>query len=106
MQQRKKPWWMFGAEWEMLNNGNWELVHDGQKNPLQFEFPPEDVKCFTRKYRYIKPSGWHGVIRSITWQYDLREGWRDIAKIELVFEDSRHRKSKEVLDLSEHRGRV
>lgn len=27
------------------------LIHDGQRNPGQFNLPPEEVKFFTRKYR-------------------------------------------------------
>ena len=28
------------------------LIHDGQRNPGQFKLPPEEVKCFVRKYRW------------------------------------------------------
>lgn len=28
------------------------LIHDGQRNPEQFSLPPEEVKCFIRKYRW------------------------------------------------------
>lgn len=27
------------------------LIHDGQRNPGQFNLPPEEIRCFTRKYR-------------------------------------------------------
>ena len=27
------------------------LTHDGQRNPGQFKLPPEEVRCFIRKYR-------------------------------------------------------
>lgn len=108
MQQRKKPWWMISLEWDMLNSGNWELVHDGQQNPLQFEFPPEEVKYFTRKYKWIRGSGWLGLLRGVTFRYDLRLMTRDsdIIKIEFVSEDSNHRKSREMFELSERRGRA
>jgi len=27
------------------------LTHDGQRNPGQFKLPPEEIRCFVRKYR-------------------------------------------------------
>jgi len=48
------------------------LVHDGQKNPGQFQFPPEEVRFYTRTYRWLidgKP-----VNTWVKFIYDLREG--------------------------------
>lgn len=45
-----------------------KLVHDGQRNPGQFKFPPEEVRCFTRRYR----KGETGIL----FQYDLRREFK------------------------------
>lgn len=105
--KNKKPWWMCLLEWDSYcNNPDWELVHDGQRNPGQFEFPPKDVRYFTRKYRSKKRGGWDGLVRGVTFQYDLRTRSADIIKVEFVSEDNKHRKSKELFELSQRRGRT
>lgn len=102
----KKPYWMCLLEWEKANDPNWELVHNGQMNPGQFEFPPEDVRYFTRKYRNKIKMGFMGLVSSITFKYDRRSGFGDIVKIELESEDGKHRKAKEMFEMSDRRGRV
>jgi len=51
------------------------LIHDGQRNPDRFQFEPEEVKFFTRKYRLYmdgKPqSTW------ATFKYDERSKFVD-----------------------------
>ena len=51
------------------------LIHDGERNPDRFEFQPEDIKFFTRKYRLFmdgKPQGtW------ATFKYDERSKYVD-----------------------------
>jgi hypothetical protein len=37
----------------LLIKAGFRLIHDGQKNPGQFTLPPEEVKFFTRKYRWF-----------------------------------------------------
>lgn len=37
----------------LLIRAGFRLVHDGQKNPGQFILPREEVKFFTRKYRWF-----------------------------------------------------
>lgn len=40
--------------WErVLIQAGFRLVHDGQKNPGQFELAPKDVRFYTRKYRWF-----------------------------------------------------
>ena len=51
------------------------LVHDGQQNPGQFVFPPEELKLFTREYQlYMDGKPLH------TWaefKYDRRSKFVD-----------------------------
>ena len=60
--------------WETLIKswglGEFRLVHDGQRNPGQFEFPPGDVKFYTKIYQlYLdgKPTD-----IKVKFKYDLR----------------------------------
>lgn len=100
----KKPWWMCVLEEYVWRHPDWELVHDGQRNPGQFEFPPDDVRKFTRRYRCIGDTALMGIIWGITFLYDLRYEIADVVKIEFQREDSRHRKGKEMFELRQRRG--
>lgn len=77
----KKPWWMCPLEWETYQSPNWELVHNGQQNPIQFEFPADQVRYFTRKYRCCGGE-WAGLIESLTFKYDLRKRRGDVCGVE------------------------
>lgn len=48
------------------------LVHDGQRNPGQFEFPPEEVRFYTKTYQ-VHLDG-QPVKTWVKFRYDLREG--------------------------------
>lgn len=101
-----RPRWMCIPEWEhYFNSPDWDLVHNGQQNPDRFNFPPDEVRCFTRKYRSTKSKGWQGLVRSVTFQYDLRNGHghADITKIEFVSEDNNHNKTRETFQLKNNR---
>ena len=91
----KIPWWMCELERYFFNHADWKLVHDGQRNPGQFEFPPKDVRCFTRRYRtngIDKMLGIHGII----FRYDLRGVVADV-KFEFSSENG-HKKKKVVFE--------
>ena len=51
------------------------LTHDGQRNPGQFKLPPEEVRCFTRKYR-LKLDG-EFVNTWAVFKYDERSEFAD-----------------------------
>lgn len=82
----KKPWWMCTLEEYFWKHEKWELIHDGQRNPGQFEFPPEDVRRFTRRYRK-RDFG-------VKFLYDLRQ---ELAEVEFEFykEGLNHKKMKD-----------
>jgi len=78
--------WICRTEQLFINMGA-ELIHDGLKNPGQFEFPPDKVGFFTRYYR-CKMDGkfintWAKFI------YDKRTGYVDF---ELTWKDPRQKK--------------
>ena len=75
----KKPWWMCPLEWEKLSSPNWKMVHNGQQNPIQFEFPPDEVRYFTHKIECIRGE-WTGLV--LTFKYDLRKRRGDICSVE------------------------
>lgn len=52
------------------------LVHDGQRNPGQFKFPPDQVACFTRKYRLHLFDG-QAVDWWVVFKYDRRKPLAD-----------------------------
>ena len=62
--------------WEKLVKkwglGEFRLVHDGQRNPGQFEFPPEEVRFYTKVYRWFVDG--QPVDTWVKFKYDLREG--------------------------------
>lgn len=67
-----KPWMCMWERRLFHRSGWWRLVHDGQENPGQFQFPPEEIRFYTRTYRLCLD----GELLS-TWVrfvYDLREG--------------------------------
>ena len=106
----KKLWWMCTLEEEgYWRSPDWELVHDGQRNPCQFDFPSNDIRCFTRKYR--RKHG-YGFLNGITFKYDLRnlkEGDHRVAEIisvEFAFEDTKRKKGKETFEMVKHTGGV
>jgi len=75
--ENKKPVWMCNLEWrEYFTNPGWEFVHNGQASPYRFEFPPDGVRFFTRKYfnRRTKVD--------VTFVYDRRNRRGDILRFE------------------------
>jgi hypothetical protein len=69
--KEKKPWWMCALEEYFWDNERWQLVHNGQQNPDgQYQFKPEEVKRFTRKYRKGD--------RYIVFFYDLTKPMADV----------------------------
>jgi len=93
-------------EYDYWTSPDFRLIHDGQRNPGQFEFPPEDIKCFTRKYERINGFGF---INGITFKYDLRNLGKgeirvaDIIHIELSSAKSKHKRERETYELVEYR---
>ena len=67
-----KPWMCFWERKLFHKSREWELVHDGQQNPGQFQFPPEEVRFYTRTYRWILDGT--PVNTWVKFIYDLREG--------------------------------
>lgn len=55
---------------KLLVKAGFRLIHDGQKNPGQFTLPPQEVKFFTRKYRWFL----EGVLVNtwVVFKYDRR----------------------------------
>ena len=85
MQQGKqKPWWMCALEEHFWSHEKWQLVHDGQQNPGQFQFA--EVKRFTRKYRKGD--------RYIVFFYDLTKPLADV-KIQYANSGAEHNKKEE-----------
>jgi hypothetical protein len=82
--REKKPWWMCALEEYFWAYAKWELVHDGQQNPGQFQF--EEVKRFTRKYRRGN--------RYIVFFYDLTKPLADV-KIQYANGGAEHNKKEE-----------
>ena len=60
------------------------LIHDGLRNPGQFEFPPDKVGFFTRYYRCRMD--WRFINTWAKFIYDKRSGHVDF---ELTFKDPR-----------------
>ena len=69
----QKPWVLSWEKFiQMWGLGEFRLIHDGQRNPGQFEFPPDQVKFYTKTYQWFldgKP-----VKTFVKFKYDLREG--------------------------------
>ena len=61
-----------------------ELIHDGLKNPGQFEFPADEVSFYTRYYR-LKMDG-EFINTWVLFKYDKRTGWADF---EVTYRDPR-----------------
>lgn len=61
---------------KIIQKAGFELVHDGQKNPGQFELPAKEIARFTRKYRW-KIDG-QFVNTWVTFMYDKREQLADV----------------------------
>ena len=53
-----------------------ELIHDGQRSPEQVQLPPEEVACFTRKYR-LKMADGKFVNTWAKFSYDKRKALAD-----------------------------
>ena len=77
-----KPWMCWWERKFFQNKPEWMLVHDGQQNPCQFEFRPEEVRFYTRTYRLILKGG--PVNTWVKWIYDLRE---EEATVEATFHE-------------------
>jgi hypothetical protein len=86
MQVKEKPWWMCALEEHFWSHEKWELVHDGQQNPVQFKFAPEEVKRFTRKYRRGD--------RYVVFFYDLTKPLANV-KIQYANGGAEHSKKEE-----------
>lgn len=67
---------------KLLISVGFELVHDGQRNPGQFELPPEEIVCYTRKYR-LRMDG----IPVNTWAKFTYDGRSQVADFELYSRD-------------------
>ena len=73
------------------------LIHDGQRNPGQFKLPPNEIKCFTRKYR-LKLDG-EFVNTWITFKYDDRSPFADPEVY--IHDPGSHSKQKMILATEE-----
>ena len=111
MQQHKRsnnkkiPWWMCSLEEYYFGSPDWELVHDGQQNPGQFEFPPSEIRYFTRRYKCISErEGRFMGAWGATFSYDLRDGVVADVKFEFNREDSNHKKRKDIFALTQRKG--
>jgi hypothetical protein len=66
---------MWVSGWEKLVQrfglGRFVLVHDGQRNPGQFELPPEDVRFYTKIYRWEIDGKF--INTWVKFKYDLRD---------------------------------
>jgi len=69
-----------------FRNNGFRLVHDGQHNPGQFQLAPEDVKCFTRKYRLQMDKEWLNTW--VVFRYDERS---QVADFEIYSKEPNHR---------------
>jgi len=58
-----------------FRDNGFKLIHDGQRNPVQFQLPPEEVRFFTRKYR-LSIDG-HFVNTWVVFKYDERSQFAD-----------------------------
>ena len=58
-----------------FRNNGFKLVHDGQKNPGQFQFSPEEVRYYTRKYRLQIDHEWQNTW--VVFKYDERSQFAD-----------------------------
>ena len=94
MKDRMKDSWM--CLWERLikDAGAFVLVHDGQRNPGQFEFPPEEIRFYTRTYRLLIDG--EPVNTWVKFKYDLREGE---VSVDLTWREP-DKNSKETMALS------
>lgn len=84
-----KPWVCL---WERLikESPEFVLIKDGQQNPGQFKFPPEEVRFYTRIYQMVLE---RGPVRTwVKFVYDLREGE---VSVDLTWHDPRRRKKVE-----------
>lgn len=74
--KKEGPGWV--CLWERLirKMGDFVLVHDGTRNPGQFEFPPDEVRFYTRVYQWVIDG--EPVNTFVKFKYDLREGEVDV----------------------------
>lgn len=71
----KGPGWV--CVWERVaRQVGFVLVHDGQRNPGQFKLAPEDVRYYTKKYRWRIDGQF--VNTWLTFVYDMRKGEVDV----------------------------
>lgn len=59
----------------VLRASGFVMVHNGQQNPGQIILPPEEVACFTRKYRLTIDGEF--VNTWVTFKYDRRSQFAD-----------------------------
>ncbi len=79
---------------KFFKSNGFVLVHDGQNNPGQFKLPPEEVKCYTRKYRLVldgKP-----VNTWVVFRYDERAEFADFE----IYSREPHLKGREKMLLN------
>jgi len=74
MTNNKRKAWICRTEQLFINLGA-VLIHDGLKNPGQFEFPPDEVGFYTRYYQ-CKMDG-QFISTWVLFKYDKRTGWAD-----------------------------
>ena len=98
-QLKKIPAWMCELERYFYQHPDWDLIHDGQKNPGQFKFPPKDIRCFTRRYKCTTEEA-HRFIGAwgAMFRYDLRNGIVADVKFEFNREGNGHKKAKDVFE--------
>ena len=82
------------SEWERIaQRAGFVLIHDGLKNPGQFNLPPDQVRYYTRKYR-LKLLDVGFVNTWLVFVYDLREGE---VRMDLTHRDPMKRKESETM---------
>lgn len=60
---------------KLLAGNGFKLIHDGKHNPGQFELPPEEIRCYTRKYRLQMDGQWCNTW--VVFKYDERSNIAD-----------------------------
>jgi len=68
-----EPWVCFDEKFfrDYWGLGKFVLIHDGPKDPIQFELPKEEVRHYVKKYQwYIDGKPVHTFL---TFVYDLRK---------------------------------
>ena len=75
MKGNNGPSWVSCWE-ELCKTLGFRLVHDGQRNPGQFELPPEEVRFYTRLYQGMLDG--QPISTFVKFIYDERKGEVDM----------------------------